>query len=215
MKIRDRIKELRRIKASEILPNPKNWRTHPTEQQNALRGVMAEIGMADAVLARVVEGGKLMLVDGHMRVEAAGDSVIPVLVLDLDDEEADKILATFDPIANMAGSDPEALEKLLAGISTDSDALNEMLEQLAKDNGIFEREVEEAGGDDSGEETPGQEEEALPPPSGVRMVQLFFNEKTIVDFQRYAEELGRRYKTDNITDTVLEALRRESDSSKG
>lgn len=215
MKIRDRIKELRRVKASEILPNPKNWRTHPTEQQNALRGVLAEVGMADAVLVRVVENGKLMLLDGHMRVEAAGDEVIPVLLLDLTEEEADKILATFDPIANMAGADPDALERLLDGISTDSDALNSMLEQLAKDNGIFEREVEESQAEDSGEDAPDSEDEALPPPSGVRMVQLFFNEKTIVDFQRYAEELAQRYKTDNITDTVLEGLRRESDSSKG
>ncbi len=36
MKIRDRIKELRRVKASELLPNPKNWRTHPTEQADAM-----------------------------------------------------------------------------------------------------------------------------------------------------------------------------------
>jgi hypothetical protein len=30
MQIRDRIKELRRVKASELRPNPRNWRTHPT-----------------------------------------------------------------------------------------------------------------------------------------------------------------------------------------
>jgi len=51
MKIRDRIKELRRVKASELAPNPKNWRTHPQEQQDALRGVLAEIGYADALIA--------------------------------------------------------------------------------------------------------------------------------------------------------------------
>ena len=32
MKIRDRIKELRRVMASELSPNPKNWRTHTHEQ---------------------------------------------------------------------------------------------------------------------------------------------------------------------------------------
>ena len=46
MQIRDRIKELRRVPASELLPNPKNWRTHPVAQQDALRGVLAEIGRA-------------------------------------------------------------------------------------------------------------------------------------------------------------------------
>ena len=46
MQIRDRIKELRRVPASELLPNPKNWRTHPVAQQDALRGVLAEVGYA-------------------------------------------------------------------------------------------------------------------------------------------------------------------------
>ena len=29
MQIRDRVKELRRVKAGQLRPNPKNWRTHP------------------------------------------------------------------------------------------------------------------------------------------------------------------------------------------
>lgn len=37
MKIRDRIKELRRVKAANLVPNPRNWRTHPQAQQDALR----------------------------------------------------------------------------------------------------------------------------------------------------------------------------------
>ena len=42
--IKDRITGLRRIKASELLPNPRNWRTHPKAQQEALRGILAEDG---------------------------------------------------------------------------------------------------------------------------------------------------------------------------
>jgi hypothetical protein len=30
------------------------------------------------------------------------DALVPVLVVDLDDKEADKVLATFDPLAAMA-----------------------------------------------------------------------------------------------------------------
>jgi hypothetical protein len=33
MMIRDRIKELRRVRASELKPHPKNWRTHPAAQR--------------------------------------------------------------------------------------------------------------------------------------------------------------------------------------
>ncbi len=44
MKIRDRIKELRRVRASTLKPSPRNWRTHSQGQQDALRGVLAEVG---------------------------------------------------------------------------------------------------------------------------------------------------------------------------
>ena len=63
MKIKDRIKELRRVKGSDLLPNPKNWRTHPVHQENAIRSVLAEIGFADVAIARETEKG-LMLIDG-------------------------------------------------------------------------------------------------------------------------------------------------------
>lgn len=134
MKIRDRIKELRRVKASEILPNPKNWRTHPKAQQEALQGLLAEIGFAGAVLARETKQG-LMLLDGHLRTETAKDATIPVLVLDVDESEADKILATFDPISAMANADANKLDELLRGVQTANEAVAEMIADLAKDAG--------------------------------------------------------------------------------
>jgi hypothetical protein len=71
MKIRDRIKEFRRVPASELQPNPKNWRTHPLAQQDALKRILAEIGFADALLARETPEGGMMLMDGHLRAETA------------------------------------------------------------------------------------------------------------------------------------------------
>jgi len=216
MKIKNRIKELRYVKASEIAPNPKNWRTHPKEQADALRGVLAEVGMADAVLARELEDGSLMLIDGHMRAETLGDEDVPVLVLDVTEQEADKLLAVFDPISSMAGVNRNSLEELLSGIATDSDPLNSLLEQLARTNGIFDRDEPDQDSDDaeeSGDADSGDSEG--PQPSSVRMVQLFLNETTIVEFQRFASELGEHYKTDNITDTVYEAMRRAHSSLQG
>ncbi len=67
MRIRDRIRELRRVRASELRPNPRNWRTHPQTQRDALCGVLAEIGYADALLARELTDGSLELIDGHLR----------------------------------------------------------------------------------------------------------------------------------------------------
>ena len=40
----------------------------------------------------------LQLIDGHLRAETTPDQPVPVLVLDVDEEEASKILATHDPL---------------------------------------------------------------------------------------------------------------------
>jgi hypothetical protein len=127
MQIRDRIKELRRVRAAELRPNPRNWRLHPPEQQDALRGVLAEVGYADALLARELPDGSLMLVDGHLRAETTPDAVVPVLVLDVDEAEADKILLTLDPLAGMATVSQQHLQELLATVQTESTAVRAML----------------------------------------------------------------------------------------
>ena len=130
MKVRDRIKELRRVPASELIPNPKNWRTHPVAQQDALKGVLAEIGYADALIARETPEG-LMLVDGHLRAETTPDAEVPVLVLDINEAEADLMLATLDPLASMAGRDEGLLDDLLSTVSSDNDTVNALLQTLA------------------------------------------------------------------------------------
>jgi ParB-like chromosome segregation protein Spo0J len=136
--IRDRIKELRRVPASQLQPNPKNWRKHPEAQANALRGLLAEVGIASAVLARETPEGGLMLIDGHLRTETLHNAEIPVLVLDVTEEEADKILATFDPLGAMAESDADALRALLEEVETGSQELADMLTALAEDAGIID-----------------------------------------------------------------------------
>ena len=42
MKFRDRIVEFTRVRADELLPNPRNWRTHDERQQAALAGVLED-----------------------------------------------------------------------------------------------------------------------------------------------------------------------------
>jgi ParB-like chromosome segregation protein Spo0J len=135
MHIKDRIIELRRVKASDLARNPKNWRTHSNKQQDALKGILADVGFADALLARETPDG-LVLIDGHLRAETCPDQEIPCLVLDVTAEEADKLLAVVDPIAAMAGTDKDALESLLQDIRFDSEALTNMLDGLAAKNGI-------------------------------------------------------------------------------
>ena len=134
MNIRDRIKELRRIPASDLKPNPKNWRTHPERQKDVLKGVLAEIGYADALLARELPDGSLELIDGHLRAETTPDMQVPVLVLDLNDEEADKLLAVLDPLAALAGKDDELLASLVESLETDNAAMQSLLDELIAQN---------------------------------------------------------------------------------
>jgi hypothetical protein len=142
MHIRDRIKEFRRVKASELRPHPKNWRTHPAAQQDALRGVLAEIGYAGALLARELPDGSLELIDGHLRAETTPDADVPVLVLDLDDEEAAKLLALHDPLAGMAEANDEVLADLLAHVETENDAVQALLDRMLGDAEIAADETE-------------------------------------------------------------------------
>lgn len=136
MNIRDRVVELVRVPASDLRPNPRNWRTHPAAQADALRGVLAEVGFAGAELARRLDDGTLMLIDGHLRAEVSGTNPIPVLVLDVNEAEADKLLATFDPLGAMAQADVVTLNELLHDVETGSQALADMLTELAEENGI-------------------------------------------------------------------------------
>ena len=132
MTIRDRVVRLDRIRAGDLRANPKNWRRHPQAQQDAMAGVLREVGFADALLAYETPDG-LTLVDGHLRAGLDPDMVVPVLVLDLDEAEADKMLATYDPIAAMADTDSAALADLLHGLEVGDRAVAAMLEALTVD----------------------------------------------------------------------------------
>lgn len=118
----NRIKEHILVKKSDIRPNPQNWRLHPQSQLDGLTAIMEDVGFVDELL--VVpdpdKKAKYLMVDGEARwtLHEAEDE-IPVSVLDLDNEEIKKILATIDPISGLAGNDPQKLEGLLKEISDD------------------------------------------------------------------------------------------------
>jgi hypothetical protein len=137
MNIRNRVKALRTVKASELAPNPKNWRTHPKAQQDALRGILAEVGYADALLARELPDGSLMLVDGHLRAETTPEQEVPVLILDINEAEADKLLLSLDPLAALAETNAQALDALLREVDTGSEGLQQMYADMAADAKLY------------------------------------------------------------------------------
>ena len=131
--IRNRVKEMRLVKAVDLMPNPKNYRTHPQPQRDALAGLLREIGFAGATLARETPDG-LQLIDGHLRRDMLPDQEIPVLVTDLNEAEANLLLASYDPIAALAEADTAKLDALLREVQTGEQDLAKMLEGLAKKN---------------------------------------------------------------------------------
>jgi DNA modification methylase len=116
---------------AELAENPKNWRTHPDAQLTALADVIAEVGWAGACLFNERTG---RLIDGHARRKIAldqGCERVPVLVGSWDEATEAKILATLDPISAMAEADSAKLEALLREVSTGSDAIQQLLDDLA------------------------------------------------------------------------------------
>ena len=126
---RDRIKELRRVRAGDLKPDERNWRRHPESQRQALIAMMERVGVVDAVIARETAEG-LVLVDGHLRSDIAEDAEIPVLVVDLDEAEAGEVLATFDPLSAMANRDDEVLTALIQGVARDDEELQAILAEM-------------------------------------------------------------------------------------
>jgi len=132
MPIRDRIKEIRTVKGKDLHPNPRNWRTHPEGQADAMRGLLTEVGQVDILRAVETEGG-LILIDGHLRSELAPDADWKVAILDLTPEEQKLVLATFDPVGAMAETDRAKLDTLLAEIEAESKEVTALLESMGED----------------------------------------------------------------------------------
>jgi len=145
--IRNRVIELRTVRYSDLVPNPANWRGHPEQQRKAYEGIVESIGFAGAALARVLDDGRLMLIDGHMRRETHPDAELPVLVTDLTEDEANTVLATYDPISAMAQADAVALDSLLRTVNSDNASVQAMLAQLAEDTGLYKDALPNAGED--------------------------------------------------------------------
>jgi hypothetical protein len=185
-KIRDRIIEFRRVPASELEPNPLNWRVHNPQQRDALKGVIEEIGYAGAALAYKTPGGGLRLIDGHLRAESDPNGKIPTLILDVDETEAKKLLTTFDPLGAMAGADAPRLDALLKDVATNSPALQEMLAELAAQSGLFLQ----TGDNDPHAEWQGMPEYSHEDLTAFRTIKVHFADQTAVD--KFAKLIGQK-----------------------
>lgn len=137
-RLRDRILDLRRIPARDLQDHQMNWRTHPQAQQDALRGVLDELGIAAALLVyESPRQGGLCIIDGHLRKALDPAQAWPCLVLDLDDDEAAYLLATHDPLGAMAEASREQLARLLETVHSGQASIQQVLSSLAAREGLI------------------------------------------------------------------------------
>ncbi len=125
-----RIVRHEQVRADSLLPNPKNWRKHPKAQVDATRAVIERMGFTSPLMARETTDG-LLLLDGHLRAALDPTWIVPVDVVDLDEEEGDLSLLTLDPLSAMAHPDTDSLMALLEANRFNNTAVNDMLEALA------------------------------------------------------------------------------------
>jgi hypothetical protein len=120
---KNRIKRRAEVAPGEIKLHPGNWRKHSGAQVKAIGAALDEVGWVKEIVVNERTG---QLVDGHARVALAlarGEKKIPVLYIDVSEQEENIILASLDPLAAMAVPDEEALGKLLGGISCSNEDL--------------------------------------------------------------------------------------------
>jgi len=135
-RFRNRIVGHDEIDPGQLLANPRNWRIHPQAQQDALAGVLDEVGWVDEVLVNRRSG---FVIDGHLRIALAisrEEQSIPITYVDLSEEEEILILATLDPLAALAASDKDKLEELLLSVQSEDSRVQKMLNDLAQSEGI-------------------------------------------------------------------------------
>lgn len=128
---RNRVTGLTMEVPEDLLANPYNPRRHPGAQREVMRASLDELGWVGAVLVNDTTGH---VVDGHLRIEEAiteGSPVVPVIHVELSEDEERLAVAIYDPIAALAVNDQERLDDLIASILTENPALNALLASLS------------------------------------------------------------------------------------
>jgi hypothetical protein len=121
----------------QLLASPFNYRIHPKAQQDALDGVISDVGFIDPVIVNEVTQH---VINGHLRVSMAirrGEKTIPVAYVHLTEAEEKEALLTFDPLSAMAAADKEKLDALLRDVATGSEAVQAMLAELGAKAGLY------------------------------------------------------------------------------
>jgi DNA modification methylase len=110
-----------------LLAHPQNWRGHPEAQRAQMTAVLEGVGWIQRVIVNKTTG---RILDGHLRVELAkekGEEAVPVVWVELSEEEELIALATFDFLSSQAEIEKADYARLVGEIEKGSTALLETL----------------------------------------------------------------------------------------
>lgn len=144
---KNRIVKYGEVDLDQALANPDNWRIHPYEQQQALQGVLVDVGIVQNIIVNLRSGpewpdserGVETFIDGHLRASEGlkqGQKSWPATYVDLSPNEERLVLLSLDAIADLAVSDDAALERLFAEVKAEDERTLAFLQNSADDYGI-------------------------------------------------------------------------------
>ena len=125
--------------ADQLLANPANWRIHPKYQQDALKGILNDVGWVQNIIVNRTTGH---VIDGHMRAAVAisQGAQVPVTYVELTEAEERLMLAVLDPISAMAVTDGDKLADLIRELDAQplpvSEDSQSVIDALADDTPI-------------------------------------------------------------------------------
>jgi hypothetical protein len=187
----------------QLLANPLNARRHGGAQRDAIRSSLGQLGWIAPVIVNVTTGN---LLDGHARVEEAltkGVPHVPVLYVELSEDEERLALATYDPIGAMADYDAEVLAMLVDAANVgDEDPLAALLGDLTDANPFTA-----LGPTGVSVGLTPQDRQDTYEASDVRSLVLPFQ---LADYEEVVALLGKareHFEVESNTDAVLAALR--------
>ena len=86
---KDRIIDIKKARAGDILNNSHNWRLHPDKQTDVMKEILAQYGKIAPLLAfESGEHGGWCYIDGHLRTKINPDETWWICYTDLNDQEA-------------------------------------------------------------------------------------------------------------------------------
>lgn len=191
---------------NELKANPNNFRRHPKGQRLALDAMIKDVGIVQPVIVNAASG---RIIDGHLRVELAVErgEHIPVIWVDVTPEEEMKILATLDPIGNMATTDGTVLDQLIKQLTPPDQIIADVWDSLRTVQPVMEEIVDWEKNAVQREYDFSSQERYLN--ASYRSMMMIFPLAEYDEIVRKLDDLLKAKNAASNQDIVLELIRRE------